>query len=84
MLLECALGSAVNRKHSMSLRAWQVSRYYQDRGYSLYLYLLGSILGSQKLRNQLTNYPHFIENHLLREYEGEMTCANLLLICSEY
>lgn len=33
-LLGCALGSAMNRKHSMSLRAWPVSRYYQDDGYS--------------------------------------------------
>ena len=34
VLLGCALGSAMNRKHSMSLRTWRVSRHYQDDGYS--------------------------------------------------
>lgn len=33
----CALGSATNRKHSMSWRAWLVSRHYQDGGYSVSL-----------------------------------------------
>lgn len=30
MLLGCAMGSAMYRKYSMSLRAWHVSGCYQD------------------------------------------------------
>lgn len=37
VLLGCALGTAVKRKISMSLRAWHVSRCYQDDRYSVSL-----------------------------------------------
>lgn len=37
MLLGCAMGSAMYRKYSMSLRAWHVSRCYQDGGCSVSL-----------------------------------------------